>query len=309
MKIAIVGAGAMGSVYAGILGHSGNEVWAIDRWDEHVEAIRAHGLRVEGASGDRTIRIHATTDPGEAGVCDLVVIATKAHDVEAAARAARPLVGAETVVLPIQNGLGSAERVAAVLGEEQVAIGVVGGFGASVVGPGHVHHSGWELVRLGERHGPATERIRRIAKVWEDACFHVQTYDDVDQLVWEKLVCNVAFSGTCSVLEWTIGQVLADASAWQIAAGCAREVFAVAQARGIQLSFDDPVAYARAFGEKIPDARPSMLLDLLAGRPCEIEVLNGAIPLAAREVGLTAPVNETITALVKAKSTRQRPLA
>lgn len=191
------------------------------------------------------------------------------------------------------------------LGEEQVAIGVVGGFGASVVGPGHVHHNGWELVRLGERHGPATERIRLIAKTWEDAGFRVQTYDDVDQLVWEKLLCNVAFSGTCSVLEWTIGQVLADAPAWQVAAGCAHEVFAVAQARGIQLSFDDPVAYARAFGEKIPDARPSMLLDLLAGRPCEIDVLNGAIPPAAHEMGLTAPVNETITALVKAKSARQ----
>lgn len=118
MKIAIVGAGAMGSVYAGILGEAGNEVWAIDHWEEHVEAIRAHGLRVEGASGDRTIRIRATTDPAEAGVCELVVIATKAHDVEAAARAASPLVGAETVVLPIQNGLGSAERVASLLGEE-----------------------------------------------------------------------------------------------------------------------------------------------------------------------------------------------
>lgn len=305
MKIAIVGAGAMGSVYAGILGESGNEVWAIDRWNEHVEAIRAHGLRVEGASGDRTIRIRATTDPADAGVCDLVVIATKAHDVEVAARAVRPLVGAETVVLPIQNGLGSAEQVAGVLGEKQVAIGVVGGFGASVVGPGHVHHNGWELVRLGERRGPATERIRRIAKVWEDAGFRVQTYDDVDQLVWEKLLCNVAFSGTCSVLEWTIGQVLADASAWQVAASCAREVFAVARARGIRLSFDDPVAYARAFGEKIPGARPSMLLDLLAGRPCEIDVLNGAIPPAAREVRLSAPVNETVTALVKAKSAGQ----
>jgi 2-dehydropantoate 2-reductase len=305
MKIAIVGVGAMGSVYAGLLGDAGNEVWAIDRWDEHVEAIRAHGLRVEGASGDRTIQIRATTDPAEVGVCDLVVIATKAHDVEVAAEAARPLVGAQTVVLPIQNGLGSAERVARVLDHERVVIGVVGGFGASVVGAGHVRHSGWELVRLGERHRPATERIRLIAKVWEDAGFRVQTYDDVDQLVWEKLLCNVAFSGTCSVLEWTIGRVLADPSAWQVAVECAREVFAVAKARGIQLSFDDPVAYARAFGEKISDARPSMLLDLLARRPCEIDVLNGAIPPAAREVGLTAPVNETITALVKAKSSRQ----
>jgi 2-dehydropantoate 2-reductase len=302
VKIAIVGAGAMGSVYAGLLGDAGNEVWAIDVWADHVEAIRRRGLTVEGASGNRTVRLHATSDPAEAGVSDLVVIATKARDVEAAARQARPLVGPETVVLPIQNGLGSADRVAAVLGEEAVAIGVVGGFGASVVGPGHVHHNGWELVRLGERHGPATPRIHRIAEAWAEAGFRTQVYDDVDQLVWEKLVCNVCFSGTCAILEWTIGEVLADPSAWGVASACATEAYAVACARGVTLDFDDPVAYVRSFGEKISNARPSMLLDVLAGRPCEIDVINGAIPPAAHEAGLAAPVNEVVTALVRAKS-------
>ena len=302
MKIAIVGAGAMGSVYAGILGDAGNEVWAVDVWAEHVEAIRTRGLTVEGASGHRTVRLEATSDPAEVGVCDLVVIATKAQDVESAAHAAKPIVGPETVVLPIQNGLGSADRVASVLGEERVAIGVVGGFGASVVGPGHVHHNGWELVRLGERQGPATQRIHRIAKVWADAGFRVQAYDDVDQLVWEKLICNVCFSGTCAILGRTIREVLDDPSAWQVASSCAQEAYDVARARGITLDFDDPVAYARAFGEKIPDARPSMLLDVLARRRCEIDVINGAIPPAAHELGLTAPVNEVVTALVKAIS-------
>jgi 2-dehydropantoate 2-reductase len=302
MKVAVVGAGAMGSVYAGILGEAGNEVWAVDVWPEHVEAMRTRGLVVDGASGNRTVRVNATSDPSEPGVCDLVVIATKAMNVEAAATAARPLVGEETVVLPIQNGLGSADRVAAILGEERVAIGVVGGFGASMVGPGHVHHNGWELVRLGERRGPATDRIRRVAQTWADAGFRVQVYDDVDQLVWEKLVCNASFSGTCAILERPIRAVLDDPAAWQVASSCARETYDVAHARGIHLGFDDPVAYARAFGEKIPDARPSMLLDLLAGRPCEIDVINGAIPPAARDVGLEAPVNATVTALVKAKS-------
>jgi 2-dehydropantoate 2-reductase len=307
MKIAIIGAGAMGSVYAGILGDGGNEVWAVDVWAEHVAAIRTHGLTVEGASGRRTVRIKATCDPADVGVCDLVVISTKAGDVEGAAVAVQPLLGPETVVLPIQNGLGSADRVAAILGEERVAIGVVGGFGASMVGPGHVHHNGWELVRLGERHGAATERIRRIAKAWADAGFRVQVYDDVDQLVWEKLICNVCFSGTCTILERPIGDVLNDPAAWQVASGCAQEAYEVARARGITLAFDDPVAYARVFGEKIPDARPSMLLDLLAGRPSEIDVINGAIPPAAREQGLAAPLNETVTALIKAKSSLRRP--
>lgn len=303
MKIAVIGAGAMGSVYAGILGDAGNEVWAVDTWVEHVAAIQARGLTVEGASGNRTVRIQATSEPREVGVCDLVVIATKAFDVEAAAHSVKPMLGPETVVLPIQNGLGSAGRIAAVLGDDRVAIGVAGGFGASIVGPGHAHHNGWELLRLGERHGPATERIRRIARVWKDAGFHVQSYDDVDQLVWEKLICNVCFSGTCAILERTIGEVLDDPAAWQVASSCATEAYEVARARAIKLDFDDPVAYVRAFGEKIPGARPSMLLDVIARRPTEIDVINGAIPPAAKEVGLTAPVNETVTALVKAKNT------
>jgi 2-dehydropantoate 2-reductase len=302
MKIAVVGAGAMGSVYAGLLGDSGNEVWAVDVRTEHVDAIRARGLVVEGASGTRTVDVNATSDPFEVGPCELVVIATKAMDVEGAAASAQPLLGPDTVVLPIQNGLGSADRVAAVLGEQRVAIGVAGGFGASLVAPGHVHHNGWELVRLGERRGPATERIRRVAQIWEAAGFRVQVYDDVGPLVWEKLVCNVCFSGTCAILERTIGEVLDDADAWSVASRCAREAYDVARARGIALSFDDPVAYARAYGEAIRGARPSMLLDLLAGRPCEVDVINGAVPPAGREVGVAAPANEAVTALVRAKS-------
>jgi 2-dehydropantoate 2-reductase len=302
VKIAVVGAGAMGSVYAGILGDAGNDVWAVDVWTEHVEAIRARGLTIDGASGTRTVRVNATSAAEEVGVCDLVVIATKARDVESAARAAQSLVGPETVVVPIQNGLGSADRIAAVLGDARVAIGVAGGFGASIVAPGHVHHNGWELVRLGERNGPATPRIERVAEVWREAGFRVAVYDDVDRLVWEKLVCNVCFSGTCAILERTIGEVLDDSSAWHVASGCATEAYDVGRARGIELGFDDPVAYTREFGETIRDARPSMLLDVIAGRPCEIDVINGAIPRAAREVGLTAPVNEVVTALVRAKA-------
>ena len=168
-----------------------------------------------------------------------------------------------------------------------MAIGVAGGFGASIVAPGHVHHNGWQLIRLGERRGKVTPRIERVAEVWRDAGFQVATFDDVDRLVWEKLVCNAAFSGTCALLETTIGEVLADPDAWSVAEACAREAFAVARASGIELDFDDPSTYVREFGAKMPDARPSMLLDLLAGRPCEVDVINGAIPPAAAAVGLT----------------------
>jgi 2-dehydropantoate 2-reductase len=304
MKIAVVGCGAMGSVYAALLAAAGHEVWAIDSWKEHVDAMRAKGLRLEGASGDRTVRLNATTNPADAGPCDLAILATKAMHVETAAQSMAPLIGRDTVVLSIQNGLGGPDTAARVLGRERVMVGVVGGFGASMKGPGHAHHNGWELVRLGEFSGPVSARLRKVEDVWKSGGFKVKCFDDIDQLVWEKLICNVCYSGTCSVTERTIAEVMNDPDTWLVASGCATEAYNVARARGIKLDFTDPAAYVRAFGEKIPNARPSMLLDHMAGRMSEIEAINGAIPPAAKAVGVAAPYNEVISALVRAKERR-----
>jgi 2-dehydropantoate 2-reductase len=132
----------------------------------------------------------------------------------------------------------------------------------------------------------------------------VKVFDDIDQLVWEKLICNCAYSGPCGVSERTTGEVMEDADLSSVSAACATEAFQVARAKGVRLGFDDPVAYVRDFGSKIPHARPSVLLDLLAGRKSEIDVINGSIPRAGREVGVAAPVNEAVTALVRAKERR-----
>src|SRR5687767_2400730 len=117
-KIAIVGTGAVGSVYAALFASAGYEVWAIDRWREHVDAMRTKGLRLEGASGDRTVRVNATEDPSDAGPCDLVILATKAMQVSDAAKSIAPLLKGDTPVLSIQNGLGGPESAAEVLGRE-----------------------------------------------------------------------------------------------------------------------------------------------------------------------------------------------
>ncbi|HSA90488.1 MAG TPA: 2-dehydropantoate 2-reductase [Burkholderiales bacterium] len=295
MKIAIVGTGAMGSVYAGLFASAGHEVWAIDRWREHVEAMRTQGLRVEGASGDRTVKVHATTESREAGPCDLVVLATKAMHVAQAAESLKPLLKSDTPVVSIQNGLGGPDTAASILGKERVMVGVVGGFGASMRAPGHAHHNGWELVRLGEFGGPITERLKKVEDVWRGAGFRVKVFDDIDQLVWEKLLCNCAYSGPCAIAECTIGEVMADPDLSRISAACATEGFEVALSRKIRLGFSDPVAYVRDFGSKIPHARPSVLLDLLARRKSEIDVINGSIP---------RPANQALTALVRAKERR-----
>lgn len=301
MKIAVLGTGAMGSVYAGLLADSGHEVWAIDTWKEHIKAIRSNGLHIEGASGDRVVRLQATCDASEVGTADLVIIATKAMHVESAAASARSLLCSDTTVLTIQNGLGSDTSVTRILGTTRILIGVVGGFGASIKAPGHVHHNGWEFVRLGEQEGLVTPRLERIAEVWREAGFKVATYDDIDRLVWEKLLCNVCFSGPCCVLEATLGEIIESPDAWRVASNCVSEAFDVACALKIRLEIKDPISYAREFGLKIPRARPSVLLDYLAGRKSEIDFINGAIPAAARQCNLSAPYNEMIADLVRAK--------
>jgi 2-dehydropantoate 2-reductase len=306
MRIAILGVGAMGSVYAGLLAAAGLDVWAVDLWADHVDAIRRDGLKVSGASGERTVRLSATTDAREVGRADLVVIATKASGVDEAAAAARDILAEDGVVLTIQNGLGSAERVAKTVGADRVLIGVVGGFGASIVAPGHAHHNGWEFVRLGEYEGSVSPRLQRIGAVWEQGGFRVLLFPDIHKMVWEKFICNVAFSGTCTLTGMTIGEVLADREAWSVSSACASEAFQVARAKGIAVEIGDPVAYVRAFGEKIPNARPSMLLDHMAQRRSEIDVINGAVPREAARLGLATPVNNTVSALVRAREGRFR---
>jgi 2-dehydropantoate 2-reductase len=300
MKIAIFGVGAMGSVYAGLMAEAGHEVWAVDVWQQQVDAINASGLRVEGASGDRVVRgIHATANAADAGDCDLYVLATKASGVAAAAKNIAPLMGPESMVITIQNGLGAGERIAEFMDTERVLLGVADGFGASMKGPGHVHHAAMNLIRVGEMSGGMTQRLQRITAVWQEAGFNARAFADIDQLIWGKFICNATFSGPCTVFDNTLGELMADPDRWAIAQGCALEVYALGQAKNIAFTFDDPLEYVTAFGRKMPDARPSMLLDHHAGRPSEIDAINGMAVELGRRLGIATPYNEVLTAVIR----------
>jgi 2-dehydropantoate 2-reductase len=298
MKIAIVGCGAMGSVYAGLLATAGNEVLVVDRWQEHLVAIRDSGLRVEGASGDRTVRLRACSEaPHE--TFDLIIIATKASQTEQAAQDARAMLGSDTVVLTIQNGLGSADQVAGAVGADRLLVGVAAAFGASLRGPGHARHEGMAAIRMGPYAGLAAARAEAIAATWRDSGFNAQAVADVLAMQWEKLICNVAYSAPCTLTGMTVGQVMDDPDIGPVSRAAAVEALQVAQACGVRIAVEDAVAHVRAFGSRIPDARPSVMLDHDKRRPSEIDVINGAVPRQASRCGMGAPVNATLTALVK----------
>jgi 2-dehydropantoate 2-reductase len=305
VKIAIVGTGAMGSVYAALLGKAGHEVWAIDTWQEHTDAIAKDGLALSGASGSFVVRdLHVGRRPDDAGPCDVWVIATKASDVEAVAPSIAPLLEAESLVVAFQNGLGAGERVARHVPEEHVLIGIAEGFGSSIPQPGHVHHNGMRLIRLGELHGGLTDRLQRIEQVWRDAGFNVQAFADIDRMIWEKFLCNVTLSAPTAAFDLTVGELMANPETWAVALGCMLEAHRLGVAKGVTFTFEDPVHYVTEFAATIPNASPSMRLDHLAGRPSEVDVINGAVVALSRELGFEAPYNESLCAVLRQREAR-----
>lgn len=305
MKIAIVGTGAMGSVYAGLLGRVGNEVWAIDVWQEHLDAIAASGLIVSGASGEYVVdTLHVGRTPQDAGQCDVWVIATKAQHVEAVAAQIAPLLRPDDVVMAFQNGLGAGARVARQVPERHVLVGIAEGFGSSNPQPGRVHHSGMRLIRIGELNGGLTDRVRQIEKLWADAGFNVKAFADIDQMVWEKFLCNVTVSAPTAAFDVTVGELMANPEAWAVALGCTTEAYRLGVAKGVQFKFDDPLQYVSDFASTIPDVSPSMRLDHVARKPSEVDVINGQVVELSREFGLATPYNETLCAIIRQRESR-----
>lgn len=305
MKIAIIGTGAMGSIYAARLAAAGHDVWAVDMWEAHVDAINAQGLRVEGPDGTILSKsLRATLQLSDAGPCDLYIIATKASGVAASAQAIAKAIPANAVVLTIQNGLGAGERIAVHLPAHHVMLGVAEGFGASMAGPGHARHTSMKQIRLGMMSGGADPRLDDVANVWRSGGFAIGAYEDIEQLIWEKLLCNVTLSGPCTIFGCNVAELRADPERWQLALGCMREAYAVGRAKGVAFSFDDADAYVTAFAERVGTAKPSMLQDFEAGRLSELDAINGAISPLARQFDIATPHNDTVCAVIRAHEAR-----
>ncbi|MBI2701546.1 MAG: 2-dehydropantoate 2-reductase [Mycobacterium sp.] len=298
MKVAVIGCGAMGSIYAAKLADAGNEVLVVDRYQPGIDQIARHGLRITGPGYDHTVQLRASTvAPAES--MDLIVLAVKAADVTTAAPQALPMLGEDTSVLTIQNGLGSAEIVADIVGDQRLAVGIASGFGAARVAPGHVRHNAMRAMRFGAYSSMPPSTVESIARTWADAGFDAAAVTDIAAMQWEKLICNVAYSAPCALTGMTVGQVMDDPEMGPISRAAAKEAWRVAFASDIEINVTDPVEHVRTFGSAMPDAKPSALLDHEARRVSEIDVINGAVPRQGARVGVDAPVNATLTALVK----------
>ena len=307
MKIGVVGAGAMGSLFGGLLAEAGEDVTLVDVWEEHVEAINSRGLRITGASGDRTVGVRATVDPGEVGPVDLAIIFVKSYDTARAARDALHLASEETVFLSLQNGLGNTEKISEAVGGHRVLRGVTAQ-GSTMMGPGEIHHAGRGPTVIGELGGAATGRLAGICEAFNRAGIPTEVSQDIQAELWSKVLVNVGINPLTALTGLRNGELLEHVEIRGVMAEAVTEALRVAQALGMEL--EDPVERVYEVAEATAANRSSMLQDVERGRRTEIDALNGAIVELGGRLGVDTPVNRALVASVKGlESTRMRAKA
>lgn len=301
MRIAILGGGgAMGGLFGGYLARAGNDVTLIDVSPQAIGAINADGLAIEEKDGSvPVVEVPATDRPADVGPVDLVVNFVKCYHTDAAVRAASPMIGAETSVLSLQNGWGNAPRIASIVGDDKVLVGLTY-HSATLLAPGRVKHPGTGMTYLGELVETGGERLGHVADTFRAAGLDATISPRILDEVWKKLALNACTLPTAALLRFFAHELVAFEPAKTEMAAILEEVVAVAKAQGIALDYDERWAAITGLLEKAIGGKASMLQDVEAGRQTEIEVINGAIVAAGRKVGIPTPHNDAMVSMIQA---------
>ena len=293
MRIAVMGAGSVGGYLGGQLARAGNDVTLIAR-RAHLEAIQARGLTIKSHWGEFNVKVSATDDTGSVGPVDLAVLSVKGYHNTEAIPALTPLLGDGSCVLTLQNGVTSYDEVARVVGPGRVLSGAAY-MEAHVQAPGVVEQEG-EVVRVvfGEADGGETERVRRIRETLSGAGVDAEVSRDVMKALWTKFLYIATMAGISSAARTPMRVLLALDAARETMLSCMREVEAVARAKGIDLDRDVVQRTMEYMDAEAESLQASMHTDLDAGRPLELEALNGAVVRLGREAGIPTPVNDTL---------------
>jgi 2-dehydropantoate 2-reductase len=299
MKIAVLGAGAMGSLYGAMLKEAGEDVWLLNRWEEHIRAIREKGLTISSASGDRNVFVRSTTDPAEIGRADLVIVFVKSYDTRDAIKGALSLVGEKTTVLTLQNGLGNVEQLTETVGESRVLAGITG-FGSTVLAPGHIRHAGVGDTVMGELSEIRTPRIEELFRVFDSAGLRPVIAENLPGAIWGKLLVNVGINPITALASVKNGQIAAIPELTDIMAKAVGEALEVSRRKGITLfPAVDPFEHVREIARRTKDNVSSMRQDVERGKRTEIDAISGAIVREGKALGVPTPVNALLTQLIK----------
>ncbi|MBA2675128.1 2-dehydropantoate 2-reductase [Ramlibacter sp.] len=303
MRIAVMGAGAVGCYYGGMLARAGHAVTLVAR-PNHAEAIARDGLRLQSKDWDEQVRLGAATDASGVRGAQAVLFCVKSMDTEAAGAQMLPHLASDALVLCLQNGVDNADRLRAVLPRHRVAAAVVY-VATEMAGPGHVRHNGGgELVI--EPSPMADALAQALAQALAAAGVKVTLSDNVRGALWFKLVINCAYNAISAIAQRPYGETVPGAGVREVMRDVVNECLAVAKAEGVQVP-GDVDASLRRIVDTMPAQSSSTAQDLARGRPTEIDYLNGLVVLRGEALGVPTPANRVLWALVKLLESKPKP--
>lgn len=297
MRIAMIGAGAMGGVYGGLLYRAGADVTLIDTREAHVEAIRRDGLRVEGVRGEHVLRVPACTDPNGLAAFDAAIVFTDSNATAAAARTAKGILGPGGFALTLQNGIGNVEALTAELGSSRVVAGVSMNSAANPA-PGRCLYTNAGMTSIGELDGAHTPRVRELHRLLNAAGIETEIVADPMAWIWGKFVLNCGINALTAVTQLRSGDMFRVPEMNALQERVIDEILAVVRRKGIRLPDPDPRDTIRSHC-RVRFNKPSMMQHIEQRRRTEIDAINGALVREARALGMSVPCNETLVAIVK----------
>jgi 2-dehydropantoate 2-reductase len=291
LKVGVMGAGAVGSYFGGMLARAGHDVMLIAR-PLHVEAIGRDGLRMDTKTFDEHVKVAASSDPAALKGAQLILFCVKSGDTESAGAQIKPYVGKETVVLCLQNGCDNDQRLRTVLTDAEVAAAVVY-VGTEMAGAGHVKHHG-----RGELVIDPVRNIPDLARTFEAAGIPTQVSDNVRGQLWLKLILNCAYNAISAIARRPYGETVPSVGVKDVMRDVVDEAMAVAKAEGVNVPGDVDAAVQRIV-DTIPQQYSSTAQDVMRGKPTEIDYLNGHIVKRGKALGIRTPANQALWAMVK----------
>lgn len=297
MKIAVIGAGAMGSLFGGLLAEYGADVWLLDIWAEHVKTVNENGLHIEREGHYRRVSVNATIDLDRIGISDLVIIFVKSTHTDQAAQTAKILMNDNSLVLTLQNGMGNADAIAGVIEPARIIAGTTS-HGATMLGPGNIRHAGIGPTIIGMWANGLKDKALVIAKFFSEAGINTEVVEDIKCVIWNKLLINVGINAITALTGIKNGQLIDLPATRDISRTAVEEAMTLARAQGIDIN-KDAVEHVFQIAKATGPNRSSMGQDIDNKRLTEIEAINGFVVREASAMGIKVPVNKTLTALVE----------
>jgi len=297
MKTVIIGAGAMGSLFGGLLTLSGEEVWLVATKREYVHAIQSEGLTIEEKGRTHPIRVNITTDVASLEKADLILFFIKTYQTEKAVSDSLALQKEDTIFLTLQNGLGNEEALCKQVDPKKVILGTTGQ-GATLLKPGSICHAGWGKTYIGELNGKITERVNQISQMFHKAGIETEVSPHIHDLVWEKLLVNIGINALTALTGLKNGQLLDYPETRSLMEALVSEAVEVARRKGVRIE-GNPIGKVMSAAEATRENRSSMGQDFDYRRRTEIDAINGAVVREAKSLSISVPFNRAITDLVK----------